>query len=648
MKKVLLVTLCFCAFSFGQQSKIDSLYHIAKSTTNDSLKVAVYNQLVWKYLFSDKNKAKQLIDTSESIAISKNQKYGYNTLLGIKGIYYDVNGISDSAKFYFNKSLTYSQKHKFVLQEKHTLNNLGMYNWNAGDFKKALHYYFESIKVNDKLPEAERGDLSANFNNIGLIYQEMHWYEKAIKFHSKALDFRKKSNNLFAQTHSYNNLGICYKELGRLEKAEHNFKKSVEISNQLNPGNEYYVAVQGLASIQYAQNNYKKALDLYLQSLNRPETIPFNPKEKIALYSSLTEIYVKLNNPQKAILYGELCLKTLKENTEFNEVEVEVYKPLAEAYYLTGNIEKGAFYNTEFYNKTIEKFKKESAEAFQELEVKYDSEKKEKEILLQQTQLTKQQNYIIISVSVVLLVVFIAYLIYSTQVNKNKQLRKEQELELALSKIETQNKLQEQRLEISRDLHDNIGSQLTFIISSIDNLKYGLSAANNKIIQKLNNISLFTKDTIYELRDTIWAMNKDKVTIEDLNSRISNFIISAKSAEQDVDFSFNSNLKKEQTIVFNSKAGMNMYRIIQEAVNNAIKHAEASKITVNVNSGEKAIQIAIKDNGKGFDLHETEFGNGIQSMQKRAEELNGTLEILNQQPGTQIKLNYNYTANDLL
>ena len=252
----------------------------------------------------------------------------------------------------------------------------------------------------------------------------------------------------------------------------------------------------------------------------------------------------------------------------------------------------------------------------------------------------KRTTIIYYALGLALFLGLIGYLVYTQQRLKNKQIIKENQLKQALIKIENQNNLQEQRLAISKDLHDNIGSQLTFIISSIDNLKYGLSAANNKIIQKLNNISLFTKDTIYELRDTIWAMNKDKVTIEDLNSRISNFIISAKSAEQDVDFSFNSNLKKEQTIVFNSKAGMNMYRIIQEAVNNAIKHAEASKITVNVNSGEKAIQIAIKDNGKGFDLHETEFGNGIQSMQKRAEELNGTLEILNQQPGTQIKLNY--------
>ena len=70
---------------------------------------------------------------------------------------------------------------------------------------------------------------------------------------------------------------------------------------------------------------------------------------------------------------------------------------------------------------------------------------------------------------------------YNQQKLKNRQLQKENELKDALIKIETQNRLQEQRLRISRDLHDNIGAQLTFIISSIDYLKYGFEIKNEKL-----------------------------------------------------------------------------------------------------------------------------------------------------------------------
>ena len=112
--KVLLFAVFSMVFGFAQQAKIDSLYQIIHTTKNDSTKVAVYNQIVWKYLFSDKVKAKELLDTSEKIALATNQKFGYNSVLGIKGIYYDVNGNSDSAKYFFEKSLEYSKKNKFL------------------------------------------------------------------------------------------------------------------------------------------------------------------------------------------------------------------------------------------------------------------------------------------------------------------------------------------------------------------------------------------------------------------------------------------------------------------------------------------------------------------------------------------------------
>jgi signal transduction histidine kinase len=86
---------------------------------------------------------------------------------------------------------------------------------------------------------------------------------------------------------------------------------------------------------------------------------------------------------------------------------------------------------------------------------------------------------------------------------QNRQLEQESQLKLAISKIETQNKLQQQRLDISRDLHDNIGAQLTFIISSVDNIKYGFEIENPNLNSKLDRISNFTKSTIVELRDTI-------------------------------------------------------------------------------------------------------------------------------------------------
>ena len=222
---------------------------------------------------------------------------------------------------------------------------------------------------------------------------------------------------------------------------------------------------------------------------------------------------------------------------------------------------------------------------------------------------------------------------------KNIQLQKENELKDALLKIETQNKLQDQRLRISRDLHDNIGAQLTFVISSIDNLKFAYATQEPIMQEKLSLISNFTRETISELRDTIWAMNKDNINIEDLKTRISNFIDNAKLSSNGIEFSFTYNQETLADTVFSSEEGMNIYRIIQEAINNAIKHAEASRISVEVKENDMNIILSIGDNGKGFKPQEIEEGNDLRSMNKRANELKAALQISALNPGTLIQLN---------
>ncbi|WP_296385312.1 ATP-binding protein, partial [Winogradskyella sp.] len=171
-----------------------------------------------------------------------------------------------------------------------------------------------------------------------------------------------------------------------------------------------------------------------------------------------------------------------------------------------------------------------------------------------------------------------------------------------------------------------IGAQLTFIISSLDNLKYGFKLPE-KLSSKLKYISEFTTTTIYELRDTIWAMNKSKITFEDLQIRISNFIEKANLAAQNIDFKFKVEDSVDRSISFTSVRGMNIYRIIQEAINNSIKYAEASEIEVVISKEEHQMKITIKDNGEGFDKGKVELGNGLYNMKKRSMDINGSLNI---------------------
>lgn len=633
MKKLSLLLLLISSFTYAQQAKIDSLYRLVKSTKSDSIKVDVYNKLTWKYIFSDKEKSIELLNQSEKLALKTNQKYGYNTFLTNKGVFFDVHGNSDSAKVYFEKALVYSIQNKFVVQEEYGYNNLGMYSWNQGEFQTALNYFFKSLKLAQKNHETDATvKMDGNYNNIGLIYQEMELYEKAIPYHQKALIIRSKRKHVQGEAASYNNLGICYTELKQISKAKECFKLGLQKATEANDKNLYYNNLQSLAEILHLENNHQKALDLFLESYNRPANMPYTTASKVKTLSGISALYLNLKSPQKAIEYGEKCVLEIKNHQTDEVYEIDIYKTLAQAYFQTGQLEKGRLNNELFYKKTSQKFKESSAKSLQELEVKYETEMKElalvkakNENLLKEARIQKKNQIIYGAFGLAFLLAMIGFLVFKQQRMKNIQLSKENDLQLALTKIETQNKLQKQRLEISRELHDNIGSQLTFIISSIDNLKF-FNLTKEGLNDKFDKISGFTRGTINELRDSVWAMNKEEITFEDLKTRTANFIENANVSMQGIDFKFNDP-KASVEISLNSKTGIYIYRIIQEAVNNAIKHAKASEISVNIEQDNQHAIVRVKDNGIGFDYHTIEKNNGIVSMQNRANEIDAQIEF---------------------
>jgi signal transduction histidine kinase len=643
MKKIYFLVLLSWQIGTAQNHKIDSLNQIIKTSKNDSVKVDAYNKLTWKYIFNDKEKALEVLNATEQFALKTNQKYGYNTFLNNKGIFFDVNGFSDSAKVYFEKSVAFSKINKFSVQEQNSYNNLGMYAWNKGKFQEALNSFFNALKLAEENVKINKSILiDAPLNNIGLIYQEMELYEKAIPYHQKALKIRSERKFSQGESSSYNNLGICYKELNKISEAKISFEKGIQKANEAQDKTEYYNNLQGLAQIYALENNNQKALTLFLESYNRPTEVPFNSSSKVKVTSEIAELYFKLNQTQKAIEFGEICVDEINKESENEVYEINIYKTLSKAYFKNGNIKNGNFYNELFYQKTSQKFKESNAKALQELETKYESEKKELELLqaknenlLKEAKIRRKDYLIYGAFGLAFLLGLIGFLVYKQQKLKHTQLVKENELRQALTKIETQNSLHEQRLEISRELHDNIGSQLTFIISSIDNLKF-FDLTKEDFNKKYEFISGFTRKTITELRDSIWAMNKEEITFEDLKSRTANFIENAKVSLQGIDFVFNYP-KENETIVLDSKTGVVIYRIIQEAVNNAVKHSNASKIKVSIEEFNKQILIQILDNGKGFNSQEIEKGNGLQSIEKRAKEINASIDFLNQN-GTQLTL----------
>ena len=349
-------------------------------------------------------------------------------------------------------------------------------------------------------------------------------------------------------------------------------------------------------------------------------------------YNNIAQVLIENQRPNEAKMYIDSAYYYAKESKVATDIEAALNT--YSQYYEAKNDDKTALKYFKEYSAFKDSILNIDTNAkVAKLEIEFQTEKKEKEILAQRADLAEkeldisQKNYYIIGlVALAVVLSLLGFLFYNQQKLKNRQLQKENELKDALVKIETQNRLQEQRLHISRDLHDNIGAQLTFIISSLDNLKYGFQLPE-KLNQKLKGIGEFATSTIYELRDTIWAMNKDRISMEDLQTRASNFLEKANTAAIGINFQINTDEQLPQDFTFSSVDGMNIYRIIQEAINNAIKYAEAKNIVVEFNKQNDELEVTITDDGKGFNKQEVEHGNGLNNMRKRAHELKGQVYV---------------------
>jgi len=588
------------------------------------------------------------------------------------------------------KALQVSKENKDLFQIAKSKNNLGIVYRDLGDFEKATQLSTDALSTNDSILKASaynnigvvnrnlakydealvnylkaldiyqakqmKSEMATTYNSIGLVYSYNGINNKAIEYHLKAKEIFESINNNKGISEVYNNIAIIYANDGELDKALNYFKYSLEIETILDDKKGMAESVNNVGAVYYYLNEIDSALVYFRKSLAIEKSIG-DMAGISASYNNMANVLIEAGRLNGTKTYIDSAMHFAQNSKIAVDIESALHN--YSQYYEAKNDTKTAlnyFKELVVYRDSL--FSIKTNEKIAELEIEYQTEKKEKEILSQRADIAEQElelngkNTQLLGLGVLAIILsLLGYLIYSQQRLKNRQLQKENELKDALLKIETQNRLQEQRLRISRDLHDNIGAQLTFIISSLDNLKYGFKLPE-KLSDKLKSISEFTTTTIFELRDTIWAMNKNEISLEDLQSRISNFIDKADLASNNVQFNYNTNTSDVETYKLSSVQGMNVYRIIQEAINNALKYAKPKTITVDFNYNDNQLNVNVIDDGLGFDLDNVQLGNGINNMKKRALEINGEIVIVsNAKQGTRIQLQIHElkenTSNDV-
>jgi len=582
-----------CAISQNAQY-IDSLEISIKNVSKEKKLQAIVH-IPYDQFVGNISKSEKIINYGKELAIELTDS------LSLAEIYFKLSQISA----YKDQS---EQKIEYVLKAIKIYENLGEtlkagvaygqlgYSIKRNDMDKAFYYMRMSIKLIESTKDQTLID--PIYDNYGTLHLLNKNADSALYFHQKSLVLKKQFKDNVGLGYGYANLADTFTQLKKFDIAKKYIDSSLTIRKKLNDNYGIAVSYTHIGDINFAEKKYEKAIQNYKTSGDLAKKNNYQHLEKYCA-EIITQCYLELNDYKNAFNYNKI-FQALKDSATNIQTNTRVA----------------------------------------ELQIEFETEKKEKEIAQQKEQILKSELEIknknlfaLLLGSGLLIFSMVSLGLYKRQQHK----KREYQNQLALKEAQTYNKLQDQRLRISRDLHDNIGSQLTFIISSIDNLKFLTDTTNIKLKSKLLEISQFANTTIGQLRDTIWAMNKNEITFEDFKSRLLAFIEKAKATTTSIQFNLTSNIQSK--IIFSSIKGINIFRVFQETLNNAIKYSEATEINICISENSEHIEFEIADNGKGFDINTTELGNGLENMQHRIKEIGGEI-IISSTPakGTLIKI----------
>ena len=647
MKKLTtIITLLFTLISIAQTKEIDSLKKLVKTKIPDSTKVKALGDLCWYFSSISTDSSLYYGNLALDLSIKTNNNKGIAQAHNDFGIIYYKLSEFDKSIASYKKALIIRKKLKDTLGMGSLYNKMGIAYQRIFKMDSAIYFNTKALQVYQKANHQEYVALIKN--NIANIYFNLKQYKRALKEHLEAAKIRTSIGDNFGLVHSYTNIGNSYLFLKDTVQSISNYQKGIKIAEANNYQQELASLYNNYGGILKDQKKHKEALIYFNKALKIRDKL--NDSFGLASVNlNLADMYLTLGNINIAEKHNREALKIAKKiNTK--EQEMNAYKGLLRVFAYKKIPDSIIHYEGLHSMAQDSLFNTRVTKEIAEIQEKYNTVEREKEISKQKEQLLKNEleiktknTYALLLGAGLLVFGIISFALYKRQQHK----RREYKTKLKLKEAQTYSKLQDQRLHISRDLHDNIGSQLTFIISSIDNLKFLTDASNEKLRNKLTEINQFAGSTISQLRDTIWAMNKNEITYEDFHGRVLSLIEKAKASSNNIQFKFNSTI--DNTFIFSSVKGINVFRIIQEAINNTLKYAEATEVSIEIYENDTEVFMEIKDNGKGFDMNTVSIGNGLENMQQRVKELDGAISIFSEiNKGTTINLSCSKNkANDV-
>lgn len=626
MKKysiIFLFLLCI-NLGFGQTKEIDSLKNLLlKSKLNDSTEIDLYIALTKAYFTINIDSTEKYSKISLEKALKTNN-YRIVRAYGNRGNVLEVMSQGDSARFYYDKALDRLDKNEDKFERSIIYTSYSLSYQNSDRMDLALEYNTKAIELSKK----DDKELCRIYFNQAILYFRSGIQETGKKYLSLAYESSKKVNNLRVEGASLQTLGYIYVQEKKLDSARVYLEKGLGICERTKSPETCFKVYSALGDLYIQMNLTSKANHAILKAKEYAEGR--NKTDDILLtLIQLGELENKRKNYEKSADYFEEFESFYKsKNQDYPVTLMDAYNIWADTEYKRGGYKKSyelLNLHTNIYDSI---FTLKNKELLIEANTKYETEKKDKEIAEQQLQLAENKTQFSYMAGGALLVVVSSILLWflyqQRQKRKNQEiitLKREHQVQTLESLMEGEEK---ERFRIAKELHDGVNGDLSAIKFKLSSL---LEMNNTVIKEAVSMIDKSCQQVRAISHNLVPPSLQDFNLIEALEEYCTNM-----NAMHSPEISFQ---QLGDAVILTKKQEANIYRIVQELVNNSIKHAEANEINVQISSRENTIQLIVEDNGKGYDQKTIKTdGIGLKNIQSRVTYLNATLDLVSNKQGT--------------
>ena len=538
------------------------------------------------------------------------------------GDYYASQGISDTAFiYYFRAEKIYLKDYDGYNVAKIRLNK-ALLKYNESDF---LGSEIEVFKALSAIKGKEANDvIYESYNLLGVINSQLDEHDKALVFHTKALaniDEKVIPSVFQSRATSLNNIGFVYQNLNKHKDAKLYFKQGLEQKNLIaDKPSLYGMLLDNLAYSEFKLKEWDQLPELFYQSLKLRDSLRLTAGI-ITNKIHLSEYFAFKKDTVKAIQFSKEALQTARNSKNYRNAlaplkQLAIVEP-----------KKAAEYNKQYIyiNDSLQKAERKMGEKFSRIE--YETDK----IIDENSDLETKNRNLLFGFSA-LTMLGLSLFVIKSQKAKNRELLFKQEQQKVNEEIynliiSQQNTIETNRVKekkrVAQELHDGVLGRMFGVRINLDSLN---KVVDETAIEKRNNYLTELKNIEQDIREISHDLNREKSEL------INNFVAIIDNLFEDQKKTYKSKLNSNidsaiKWELVSNPVKINLYRILQEALQNINKYANANTIRIELKKEADYLILKITDDGIGFNVKTAKKGIGLQNILFRANECDGVFDI---------------------